>query len=180
MAARAIAEMEQAREHALPTVADRRTLVRYFDGRHCIAWHGNVQIVLSTAAPSMQEMGEIADQLEALGRECQGGTGCLLVIRSDVSPPEEDVRKFIRIKLERSSMLATAQIVLGTGFRGAAMRAMLSVLQMAIRPKYAMRIFGDLRAGGEWLTEALEERAARALPADSLVKTTQELVALVF
>jgi hypothetical protein len=77
-------------------------------------------------------------------------------------------------------MLATAQVVLGTGFRGAAMRSMLSLLQMAIRPKYAMRIFGDVRVGGEWLTEVLQAKATGTLPAESLVDTALELVAQVF
>jgi len=172
--------MGEDRNAKVPKVEDLRTTIRYFDNQHCIAWHGNVQIVLSTVAPSMPVMAEIAEQLEKLGQKHRGGTGCLLIISSDASPPDEEVRKFIRVKLERSSMLATAQVVLGTGFRGAAMRSVLSLLQMAIRPKYAMRIFGDVRVGSEWLIEILGAKTTGTLPAESLVETARELVAQVF
>jgi len=180
MIARAVVEMGDSRKPRMPKVTDSRTLVRYFDSEHCIAWHGNVQIVLSTVPPTMAAMGEIADQLEKLAEKCRSGTGCLLVIRSDVAPPDEDVRKFIKVKLERSSMLAAAQVVLGTGFRGAAMRSVLSLLQLAIRPKYAMRIFGDVKSASEWLTDVLQDKSTRLLPGDSLIDTAQELVHQVF
>jgi hypothetical protein len=180
MIVRAVMQRSEGRKATVPKVADLRTSIRYFDNQHCIAWHGSIQIVLSTVAPSMPVMAEIAEQLEKLGAQCRGGTGCLLIISSDASPPDDEGRKFIRIILERSSMLATAQVVLGTGFRGAAMRSVLSLLQMAIRPKYAMRIFGDVRVGGEWLTEVLQAKTTGTLPAESLVDTALELVAQVF
>lgn len=172
--------MSEDRKAKTPKVTDARASVRYFDGEHCIAWHGNVEIILSTVPPTMTVMTEIVDQLQKLAATSRGGTGCLLVIRSDVSPPAEDVRAYIRNKLERSSMLAAAQVVLGTGFRGAAMRSMLSLLQMAMRPSYAMRIFGDVKSGSRWLAETLAQRGAKASLTDDLVATAEELCGQVF
>lgn len=180
MVVRAAIEMSEDRKAKTPKVTDTRASIRYFDREHCIAWHGSVQLILSTVPPTMPVMTEIVEQLEKLAAMSRGGTGCLLVIRSDVSPPAEDVRRFIRMKLEKSSMLAAAQVVLGTGFRGAAMRSMLSLLQMAIRPSYAMRIFGDVRAGSQWLTEALLQQGSRASPAEDLITTAEELSAQFF
>jgi len=180
MVAPAVVEMPTEVKTGPPKLSDVRASMRYLGPDHFIAWHGNVQIVLSKVAPTMPAMAEIADQLEKLGAQSRSGTGCLLIIRSDVSPPSEEVRQFIRIKLERSSMLAAAQVVLGTGFRGAAMRSMLSLLQIAIRPKFAMRIFGDVRSGSDWLSQVLQERKTNAPPPEALKRTVQELVDQVF
>jgi hypothetical protein len=54
-------------------------------------------------------------------------TGTLLVIRSDVRPPDEEARKYIQKELASSSMVAAAQVVEGIGFRGAAMRSVLTM-----------------------------------------------------
>lgn len=125
----------------------------------------------------MQAMSEIVSQLEQLAVDSGTGTGCLLVIHSDVSPPSEEVRRFIKVKLERSTMRAAAQVVLGTGFRGAAMRSMLSLLQLAIRPSFSMRIFGEVEEGARWLTSVLRDATAKSPSAESLALTVQELSA---
>ena len=125
----------------------------------------------------MPAMSEIVKQLEMLGAQCGTDTGCLLVIHSDVSPPSEEVRRFIKVKLERSTMRAAAQVVLGTGFRGAAMRSMLSLLQLAIRPSFSMRIFGEVEQGAHWLSHVLRDTSAESPSAESLTLTAQELAA---
>jgi hypothetical protein len=158
-----------------PSLTHPRASVRYFGRDHCIAWHGNVQLILSTEPPTLHAMGEMAKQLDELALLCSTGTGCLLVIHSDVSPPSDEVRRFIKVKLERSSMLAAAQVVLGTGFRGAAMRSVLSLLQLAIRPRFGMRIFGDVNQGAEWLTEILQATGAKTPSAEALSRTAREL-----
>lgn len=163
-----------------PRLTHPRASIRYFGQDHCIAWHGNVQIILSSEPPSLVAMTEMISQLDQLAAASGGGTGCLLVIHSDVSPPTDEVRRFIKSKLEHSSMSAAAQVVLGTGFRGAAMRSMLSVLQLAIRPSFSMRIFGDVRGAAEWLTRILPEAGSRPLSAESLSSTVNELRASFF
>jgi hypothetical protein len=186
MVARALVDKPTAvsgeRQKALtvPKLTSRRASVRHLGPEHCIAWQDNVQIILSRVAPTMPAMTEMANQLDQLGAKVAGGVGCLLIIRSDVAPPGEDVRRFIAIKLERSPMVAAAQVVLGTGFRGAAMRSMLSLLQLAIRPKFAMGIFGGLAAGCDWLTRVLPERGAAIPMGTDLSLTAQELVAQFF
>ena len=53
-------------------------------------------------------------------------------------------------------------MVEGTGFRGAAMRAVLSVLQLASRPPYPMEIFSGVDEGSRWLCTELRTRLGRA------------------
>jgi len=135
---------------------------RYQDDAHCIAWVGNVQLVLSREAPTSAIMRKIIAELEELSKDCGGGTGTLLVINSDCKPPSDEARTYIRTELANSSMVAAAQVVEGTGFRGAAMRAVLSVLQLASRTRYPMEIFSGVDEGARWLCSELRTRLGRA------------------
>lgn len=122
----------------------------------------------------------IADNLQSLAATCRTGIGCILIIHSEVSPPDEEVRRFIKLKLERASMLVVAQVVLGTGFRGAAMRSMLSLLQLMLRPTFAMRIFGSVGTAADWVAQALEAHGLTPPSADLLKVTADELCSQFF
>jgi hypothetical protein len=150
---------------------------RYHDDAHCIAWVGNVQIILSKEAPTSAFMRTIIRELDALSKDCGGGTGALLVINSDCKPPSEEARTYIRNELANSSMVAAGQVVEGTGFRGAAMRAVLSVMQLAARTRYPMEIFSGVEEGAHWLSSELRTRLKRAPDAASLVAAVRALQA---
>jgi hypothetical protein len=120
-------------------------------------------------------MRTIISELDTLGKACRLGTGHLLVIRSDVPPPSDEVRAYIKRELSRSSMLAAAQVVEGTGFRGAAMRSVLTMIQLAIRPRYSMKIFDNVKTGATWLAEELEERAGAAPHGELLAQAASDL-----
>jgi len=146
---------------------------RYQDDAHRIAWFGNVQLILSSEAPTSAVMRTIIRELEALSKDCGGGTGALLVINSDCKPPSEEARTYIRTELANSSMVAAAQVVEGTGFRGAAMRAVLSVLQLASRTRYPMEIFSSVEEGSRWLCSELRTRLGRAPEYSALVSAVR-------
>lgn len=150
--------------------------LRYESTAHWIAWFRNVQIVLSSEAPTIKAMTEIARQLELLGVACPGGHACLLIVQSTVRPPSQEIRKFIAQKLAASTMTAAAQVVLGTGFRGAAMRSMLSVLQLALRPPYSMGIYGSVSDAASWLHGQLVAVGAPTPSAVQLHRVAQGLV----
>ncbi|MEI9937735.1 MAG: hypothetical protein WDO69_11000 [Pseudomonadota bacterium] len=120
-------------------------------------------------------MRTIIRELEALSKECGGGTGTLLVINSDCKPPSDEARTYIRTELANSSMVAAAQVVEGTGFRGAAMRAVLSLLQLASRAPYPMEIFSGVDEGARWLSSELRTRLGRAPDPLALVTAVRGL-----
>ncbi len=168
-------ELEVGETGLSPPILRPPATLRYFGRDHCIAWHGNVQLILSNEAPTLQSMALMANELDALASRCKAEIGCLLIIHAQVSPPEERVRTFIKAKLERTAIAAAAQVVLGKGFRGAAMRSMLSLLQIAIRPKYAMRIFGNTHEGCDWLAKFLRDKGLEAPPVEALEATAIKL-----
>jgi hypothetical protein len=136
--------------------------IRHIGPDQCLVWYGNVQAILSLEPPTCEFMKKIVSELELLSKKCSCGTGALLVIRSDVSPPSEEARAYIKYELSRSSMLAAAQVVEGTGFQGAAMRSVLTMLQLASGVRYPMKIFDRLNDGAHWLASELKKRAGQA------------------
>jgi hypothetical protein len=149
--------------------------IRYVDAEQCLAWHDNVQIIFSLEPPSFDFMKKIVSELALLARQTGFGTGALLIISSEVSPPTEEARSYIRRELERSSMLAAAQVVEGTGFRGAAMRSVLSLMQLTTRAPYAMKIFDSVVPGAFWLAGELERKARHAPSGSQLSDAVQSV-----
>lgn len=135
--------------------------VRYRDADHCIGWLANVQLILSRQPPTSEFMRRIISELNALANDLRCGTGALLIIRAGMRPPSEEARRFIQAELARSAMLGAAQVVEGSGFTAAAMRAALSMLQLVARPPYPMKVFSDIPQASGWLCQELAERAHR-------------------
>jgi hypothetical protein len=141
---------------------------RYRDQAQCLVWCDNVQIILSRQPPTLLFMRRIVDELHRLAESSGHPTGALLIIRSDCPPPTEEARKFIQNELGRARMVAAAQVVTGSGFHGAAMRAALSMIQLVTRPKYPMKVFADVTGGASWLTNELVGRVGHAPSATKL------------
>lgn len=150
-------------------------IVRYMDREQCLAWFGNVQMIFSLQPPTPHFMHRIIEELAALATVSHCGTGALLVIRSDVAPPSDEARAYIRRELSRSSMLAAAQVVEGTGFRGAAMRSVLSMLQLAVRPSYSMKIFDAIGPATLWLATELKAKAGTSPDGFTLSQSAKEI-----
>jgi hypothetical protein len=151
------------------------TIVRYVERDHALVWYGNVQMILSAQTPTPDFMRRIIHELAALSEATRLGTGALLIIRSDVPPPSEEARTFIKHELSRSSMLAAAQIVEGDGFRGAAMRSVLAMLQFTMRPPYSMKIFDNVGSGSIWLASELQKKAGDGPSSHELADAAREV-----
>ncbi|MDB4990217.1 MAG: hypothetical protein JWN04_5395 [Myxococcaceae bacterium] len=147
---------------------------RYRDETQCLLWHENVQLILSRTAPTLPFMKRIVLDLEVLYRQQGSRTGALLIIRDDVRPPSEEVRRYIAEELSRSSMAAAAQVVMGTGFAGAAMRSILTLIQTISSAPYPMKVFSEPGAGAMWLAQELRVRVGHAPAAAELARLARE------
>ena len=134
--------------------------VRHLDSEQCLVWYRNVQMVLSLQAPSYTFMRRIMEGLKELAAACGTGVGALVVVRSGARPPSEEARDYMARELAQTTMIAAAQVVEGEGFLGAAMRSVLSLLQLAARPRYPMKVFGDLTPASVWLAAELQKSTA--------------------
>jgi hypothetical protein len=162
--------LSAAMDRQTPSHAPRmtETIERFVDDAHRIVWLDNVEMIWSRTPPSRAVMRRIIVELEGLARAYPSGVGSLLVIRSDVAPPDEEARAYIREAFGQAPIVAAAQVVLGKGFVGAAMRSVLSLIQLLARPGYPMKVFGDPGSASQWLVNELEARAGHAPEAHAL------------
>lgn len=160
---------------ATPPPSHTETFIWHEEPEHCIAWHENVQLMVSLGPPNPDLMRKTIDGLGALARQVGRGTGALVIIKSTARPPDAASRAVIRHELARSPMLAAAQVVEGTGFRGAAIRSALNLIQFALRPPYAIRTFSDVSAGSTWLCSELRTTSGYAPDPAQLTKAAHEV-----
>jgi hypothetical protein len=55
----------------------------------------------------------------------------------------------------KSHLLGMAQVITGGGFGAASVRSVLSGIQLAVRPDYPVRLFGDVVSAQPWIEELL-------------------------
>lgn len=72
-------------------------------------------------------------------------------------------------------MRAAAQVVQRTGFRGAAMRSVLTMLQLLARPPYPMKVFDRVEQASHWLSDELRGSAGEAPPGADLKREANQL-----
>lgn len=68
----------------------------------------------------------------------------------------------------KSHLLGMAQVICGDGFGAASVRSVLLGIQLAVRPDYPVRIFGDVGSAQPWLEELLESAGRPELGGDPL------------
>jgi serine/threonine protein kinase len=163
------------RRSVLPPSPRVETVIRHLEAEQCLAWYSNVEIVLSLAQPTYAFMQRIVAEFDGLSKRVGGNAGVLLIIKADANPPDEEARSYIKRELARSTMRAAAQVVEGKGFRGAAVRSALTMIQLAIRPPFPMKIFGEVSDGALWLVGELREKTGTAPDAGQLTKAALEL-----
>jgi len=160
---------------ATTTTRQPETIVRYTDAIHCLAWHENVQITLSLGQPSLEFMLKSTAELAALNRKWGKHCAVMVVIRSDADPPDEPARDYIRREIKRIDHACLAQVVEGTGFRGAAVRSALSMIAFAMRAPFPIKIFGEVDDAARWLSTELRTRTGHGPDQQELAKAVSGL-----
>jgi N-acetylglucosamine kinase-like BadF-type ATPase len=80
----------------------------------------------------------------------------LVIVEESASLPSSTVRERIAASLQRVAPYIGASAVVheGSGFRAAAVRAVLAGLGLIVRPPYPHQIFARVDAAGRWLAAA--------------------------
>lgn len=79
--------------------------------------------------------------------------GCMVILRSATTPPPEEVRAAIPALLDdiAKASAGLAMVIEGTGFRGAALRAVFSGFLLIKRMPYPTSVFGGVTEALGWL-----------------------------
>ena len=107
--------------------------------------------------PGSDVLQQQAGWIRQMKAEAPDGAAFLVVLRSDVPPPPEAARALIKRVFQEFSkvVVAGAMVVEGTGFLGSALRSILTMLSMAARPKYPLKVFSDVAEACEWLIQSM-------------------------
>ena len=124
--------------------------------------------------PGSDVLQQQAAWIRQMKAEAPGGSAFLVVLRSDVPPPPEAARVLIKRVFQEFSkvVVAGAMVVEGKGFVGSALRSVLTMLSMAARPKYPLKVFSDVSEGCAWLVERMGPRSSCA-PAELVAQIEQ-------
>lgn len=114
--------------------------------------HRSLLTLVWRTTPSVKRLAQPERALAAAARITVGGA--LLCALADASwpLPDGETRAALTAAIKRMGPLrAVANVVSGSGFQAAAMRALLSGFSMAIRPKYPVAIVGTAQEGASFL-----------------------------
>jgi hypothetical protein len=141
----------------MPEPIDHRTKVLYVGTDHAAALFGPVLIVIVQNDPQPGVLQQQAGWVQQMQARAPQGSGYLVLLRTDVPPPPETARALIRRLFQEFGKVARAgaMVVEGQGFAGSALRSVLTMLILAARPGYPLKVFSTVSEACDWLASQL-------------------------
>lgn len=141
------------------------------DDDHRVLTCNNIVVGIENTPPTITYIDCVFGAIRDLAEEYGGGIGLMAVIRSDARPPDDMTRRhIIKVLTEMSgSMGGFAHVVEGEGFVAAAKRSALSLLVMAARTRFPLKIFRSPAEGLPWLITTLGGEQATGLSTRQLL-----------
>jgi hypothetical protein len=147
----------------------------YVGTDHCVAMYLNMLLMVVHEDPHADLPEHQQRWIAKLQREVGGDLGFMVVLRPDNPPPKEAARATIRRAFQQfgGAMSFGAVVVEKTGFTAAAQRSALSVMILAARPKYPLKVFGSVREAVAWIAE--HSKKTTAVAEQELIAVVEEL-----
>jgi len=135
----------------------------YQDADHVISVCENTVLAYSVRAPNPQFLDAWTRTMDLLAERFPSGVLVITIIERRVQPPDEVSRTRIRNTVLRhaAQIKAFAYVVEGEGFGAAAVRSALSLISMAARYPFPMKVFGVLEEAVPWMLNRPESGAHR-------------------
>lgn len=131
-------------------------------------------IILRSGRATVENQRELERRLVERAGSYPGGLGIAVIIPSDVSPPDDSVRREITALLTRqaSRIRGLAWVIASSGFHAATTRAVVTSYSVALRQHYPTYMANDLRGALSWLLPLLGG-PARLADLDLAVRTIE-------
>ncbi len=143
---------------------------------HCVISAGNVIFVFAYAEPSRQYL----DCMLPVHRKLQAiyprGSALIVVIDPEAKPPSQEAREELNQTLRSLAgvVVVGTHVVEGTGFRAAAKRSALSLVNLLTRLPFPMKVLGTLDEAVPWVLAELGDRVAPGLNSRYLIDAAAE------
>jgi hypothetical protein len=147
------------------------------DSDHEVATASTFVVTIENAAPTLPHLARVKSTVQNLARQGGKGVGLLVVIRREARPPDDDVRPHIvRVFNDlESSLSALAYVMEGEGFIAAAKRSALSLMMVARRFRFPVKVFKTIPEAIPWLTTAVGGDSVGGVSSARLVQDLERL-----
>ena len=128
-------------------------LENFFSDDVCTLYRGRALVVIAWRwTPTVAAIGPMSRVLFPAVRGNPGNTLVCAAIDTEVPMPDTAAREALQAGIRRLGVLrGVVNVILGTGFRAAAMRGMLSGFALVIRPKYPTSFVGSANEAAAFL-----------------------------
>jgi hypothetical protein len=118
----------------------------------CATWHDVLLVVWRDEVTALLAR-RCADAMRAFAAARPGGFCMLVVAEDSTGPPGAKARSiFVSAMRENGTRIrATAYVISIEGFKGAALRGVITGLSLLARKPYPTRIFSEASAAARWL-----------------------------
>jgi len=149
----------------------------YQDAMHVISVCENTVLTYSSDAPNPRFLEVWAETVQLVADQCSDGLLAMTLIDPQARPPEDPARVQIRNTVLRhaADINAFAYVVEGEGFGAAAVRGALSLISLAARYPFPMKVFARVEDAAPWLLSRRKRAAAHAEDATRLVHIANSL-----
>ncbi len=147
----------------------------YRDGEHVVVVCRNAVLTYSRSGPNPRFLEAWDATVERIVHDFNAPLLAMTIIESGAKPPDEDCRRRIRSTLDRNAerIGGFAYVVEGEGFGAAAIRSALSLITMAARFPFPLKVFGHVEDAVPWLLKRPSVAESRAPGAVQLVSAAQ-------
>jgi hypothetical protein len=150
----------------------------YRDAQHVIAVYQDTILTYSGGAPTSEYLDGWARTVEQVAVRFPTGILAVTIIDRDARAPDDSGRARVRSAVERhaDSIRAFAYVVEGEGFGAAAVRSAVSLISIAARYPFPLKVFGRVEEAVPWVLSCTAHQAAgRALDAAKLIEIAHSL-----
>lgn len=127
--------------------------------------------------PTVPAAEEVGRQYRRMMGNCPDGFGVLFIIEEHIPMPDEPTRRAIAAAMESvgSAILGMAGVQEGTGFRGAAIRSVLTALNAMTSAPYPRKLAATVAEAAAWLSPILSHNTKKLVRATDLRDVVAEL-----
>lgn len=149
----------------------------YQDAQHVISVFENTVLTYSNDGPNERYLEAWTHAVERVASRFPAELLGLTLINHRAHAPDETSKAHIRrtILQHAAELKAFAYVVEGEGFGAAAIRSALSLISLAARYPFPMKVFGRVEEAVPWMLNHPSRRASNASDATNLVNIANSL-----
>jgi hypothetical protein len=149
----------------------------YRDAQHAISVCENAVLTYSNDAPNPRYLEAWTRAVELVTNQFQSGLLVLTIINQHVRAPDDASKTHIRNTILRhaAEIKAFAYVVEGEGFGAAAVRSALSLISLAARYPFPLKVFGGVEEAVPWMLSRPRQEAEHLADADKLIRAAKAL-----